>query len=113
MLQLLTKLRDLIAQVATMPAGMQVACSIAAMLALGVLLVLTLRAFGNASALTRGFRKASKDASAARSGLAVVDRQKALGYLLLAGVVIVLIAFAAFVYQSWVGPAPVEPFRGR
>ena len=97
----------------TLPAGFQVVIALVGVGLLGLLVHFALRAFKDAKGIWSRFRKANDDSAKAKAALATLDRRKALGYLLLLGVLVCLAVLTAFVYHSWQGPAPPSSFRGR
>ena len=103
----------LVKHLTTLSAGYQVIIALAGVGLVGVLVFLTLRAFGEASGIWGRFRRAADDQASAKADLATGDRRKALGYVLLVGALVCLAALIAFVYHSWQGPKPPSGFRGR
>ena len=106
-------LSDLVKHLTTLPAEYQVVIALGGVGLVGLLVLFTLRAFGDARGIWSRFRKACNDSAQAKADLATGDRRKALGYVLLVGALVCLAILALFVYHSWQGPSPPSGFRGR
>ena len=98
---------------ATLPAGMQVSFALGGAVALGVLTLVMVRSFSRAGSLVKKFRKTSAEAHQAKAELAIMDRLRAVGYVFMVGMLVCLLALAAFVVHSWYGAPSVGGFNGR
>ena len=95
----------------SLPAAHQVLIVIGGLLVLGAGLAFMRKAFGEASAIRQAAREAQKRNRQARADLAISDRRRAWGYVLMTIVFVIAAVLLIFVYQSILEAVP-EPGAG-
>ena len=111
LLDIFPRMTALLRSLTSLPAGHQVVIVIGGLMVLGLGLAFMRKAFGEASAIRRGAREAQQRNRQARADLAISDRRRAWGYVLMTVVFLIGVVLLIFVYQSILQAVP-EPTDG-